>query len=57
MSLKDIIITKIFFINKYLSGNYLNIFLFIIECIHNRLFENAFNKKRKHYVPLPFAVI
>ena len=44
-ALKDIILTKLFFIDKYLCVNYLNISLFIIECIHNRHFENAFNKK------------
>ena len=44
-ALKDIILTKLFIIDKYLRGNYLNIFVFIIECILNRLFGNAFNKK------------
>ena len=60
-ALKDIIITKLFFIDKYLSENYLNIFVFIIECILGRLLDNAFNKKfkqyTKHYVHLPFFVI
>ena len=45
MALKDIFITKLFHINWYLSGNIHNIFLFIVEYIYNRLFDNAFNKK------------
>ena len=45
MALKDIFITKLFLINWYLSGNIHNIFLFIVENIYNRLFDNAFNKK------------
>ena len=44
-TVKDIFITKLFLINWYLSGNIHNIFLFIVEIIHNRLFDNAFNKK------------